>query len=273
MKNFTAILDISTFVWDQVDFNTNKHRYYQLIDLAPIVYEQVADNRVPILLREKLYNLLMLDFPYSNINAINPDYCTLTLSFLTNVFWIPYEDGDDSSISTNPNLVKNYFSDDLKNESYSQIFHINRNAIIGYKFIAYNYFHNHTNNLFITTETNQIEVDSLFYESKAEIVQFFDNYKIKFKHNPKHDQYKAGGKISPLSCYNERAGDTTKAQNLLKSSYLLGNDYYNFDAENQIYVKFVDSNDGTYHGFNVSDEGSNIPNEIKNRFNKNGRKF
>lgn len=57
MKNFAAILDISTFVWNQVDFNTNKHCYYQLIGLAPIVYEQVEDNRVPILLREELYNL------------------------------------------------------------------------------------------------------------------------------------------------------------------------------------------------------------------------
>lgn len=215
----------------------------------------------------------MLDFPYSNINEINPDYSRLTLSFLTNVSWILYEDGDDSSISTKPNIVKNYFSDDLKKESCSQILHIYGNVITGYKFIAYNYFHNHTENLFITTETNPIEIDSLFYESEADVVQFFEQYKIKFKHNPKHDQYKAGGKISPLSCYNERTGDATKAQNLLSTSYSLGNDYYNFDAENEVYVRFVDSNDGTYHGFDVSDEGNNIPNEIKNRFNKNGRKF
>lgn len=273
MKNFVAILDISTFVWNQVDFNTNKHCYYQLIDLAPIVYEWMEDNRVSILLRDELYNLLMSDFPYSSINEINPDYCTLTLSFLTTVPWVTYEDGCDSIISTRPNIVKDYFSDDLKRESDSQILHVCGSEAAGYKFIAYNYFHNHTENLFITSETNPIEVDSLFYESEDDIIQFFEDHKIKFKHNPKHDQYKAGGKISPLSCYNDRTGDVTKAQNLLSTSYSLGNDFYNYDAENEVYVRFVDSNDGTYHGFDVSDEGNNIPNEIKNRFNKNGRKF
>ncbi len=273
MKKIAAILDISTFVWNQLDFNTNKHSYYQLIGLAPIVYEQVEDNRVPILLRAKLHDFLMLDFPYSNINQINPDYCSLTLSFLTKVHWISYDDGNDLSISTNPNIVKNYFSDDLKKESCSQILHIYGNVIFRYKYIAYNYFHNHTGNLLISTAAGQIEVDSLFYESEADVVQFFEQCKIKFKHSPKHDQYKAGGKISPFSCYNDRTGDPTKAQKLLSTSYSFGNDFYNFDAENEVYVRFVDSNDGTYHGFDVSDEGNNIPNEIKNRFNKNGRKF
>lgn len=271
--NIAAILDISTFVWNQVDFNTNKHCYYQLIDLAPVVYKQVKDNRVPILLREELYNLLMSDFPYSSINEINPDYCTLTLLFLSDVSWTPYDDGDDSPISTIPNIVKSHLSTDLKRESNSQILHLCVNEAAGYKFIAYNYFHSYTGNLFITPETNPIEVDSLFFESETDVVQFFERHKIKFKHNPKHNLYSAGGRISPLSCYNDRTGDATKAQNLLRTSYLFGGDYYNFDPENEVFVRFVDSNDGTYHGFDVSDEGNNVPNEMKNKFNKNGRKF
>lgn len=271
--NFTAILDISTFVWNQGDFNINKHIYYELIDLAPVIYQQVRDNRVPILLREKLYSLLMSDFPYQNINEINTDYCTLTLSFLTSTEWFPYEDGETSSVSINPNIVKDHFSDGLKKESDSQMLHLCVNEASGYKFLAYNYFHNHTENLLITTQTNPIEIDSLWYQSENDVVKFFEKYKIKFKHNPKHDQYKAGGKVSPLSCYNERLGDATKAQNLLGTSYPLGNDYYNYDAENGVYVRFVDSNDGTYHGFDVSDEGGKIPHEIKNKFNKNGRRF
>ncbi|MCP1383682.1 hypothetical protein [Runella salmonicolor] len=273
MTHFAAVLDISTFAWNQEDFNKNKHYYYHLISLAPTVYKQVKDNRVPILLRKQLYYLLMSDFPYCSINEINPDYSTLTLSFLASTDWFPYEDGDASTVSISPNIVKDYFSDDLKHESYSQILHLCVNEATGYKFIAYNYFHNHAENLRITKQTKPVEIDSLWYQSEDDVVQFFEKYQIKFKHNPKHDQYKAGGKVSPLSCYNEREGDTTKAQNLLRTSYLLDNDYYNFDAENRVYVRFVDSNDGTYHGFDVSDEGGNIPNKIKNKFNKNGRKF
>lgn len=271
--NFAAILDISTFVWNQEDFKENKHYYYRLIDLAPMVYEQVKDNRVPILLREQLCELLMSDFPYRSIYEINSDYCNLTLSFLTSTEWFPYDDGDASIVSISPNIKKDHFSDGLKKESDSQIIHLCLNEAAGYKFLAYNYFHNHNENLLITTQTSPIEIDSLWYQSEDDVIQFFEKYKIKFEHNPKHDQYKAGGRVSPLSCYNEREGDTTKAQNLLDTSYLISNDYYNFDAENGVYVRFVRTGDGTYHGFDVSDEGSNIPNEIKSKFNKNGRKF
>ena len=116
--NFTAILDISTFVWSQEDFKDNKHCYYELISLAPIVYEKVKDNEVRILLRNELYNLLMSDFPYFSISEISSDYYTLTVSFFTSIKnWIPYIDVDAPTISTSPNIVKDHFSNDLKKES------------------------------------------------------------------------------------------------------------------------------------------------------------
>jgi hypothetical protein len=169
-------------------------------------------------------------------------------------------------------LFKSHFSSNTKTEAQSQICHLYNNGRDGeYKFLAYCYFFNSEENLLLKRRQHKREIETLCYQSEEDIKNFIDKYRIKFKHNPKHNKYKTGGKVSPLSCYNERDGDTKRAQELLESAFLYDGDYYNFDKD--VYVVFVTSNDGTYHGFDISDEGSNIPMDVKKIFNKNGRQF
>lgn len=271
--NFTANIDISTFIWSQEDFNTNKPSYYKLIELAPTVYEQIKEKKIPVLLRDELYYLLMAEFPYISINDISRDYGTLTQLFLKDVNWFPYEDEEISNVSTIPNIIKDHFSEEIKKECGNQIVHLFNNNISKDKFVAYHYFFDHKNKLNVNSKTKSVEIDTLSYQSEDEIIQFFENLKIKFRHNPKHNKYKSGGNISPLSCYNERDEDINRAQRLLDTAHPVNNDFYNYDAENGVYVIFVTSNDGTFHGFDLSDEENNVPYEVKKTFNKNGRKF
>lgn len=271
-----AAIDISTFIWSQEDFNANKNRYYELVKVMPAFYKQLKLFKIPILFRKELYEIITTDFPYTMARDISYDYERLTLSFFVETFsnWISYVDDTDTSVTSNPVLIKAHFNNDTKIEAHSQICHLYYNGQSSeYKFMVYCYFFDSEGNLLLNKQQHKREIETLCYQTEEEIKEFINQYKIKFKHNPKHNKYKAGGKVSPLSCYNERIGDTKRAQELLESAFLYEGDYYNYDNDNDVYVVFVTSNDGTYHGFDLSDEGSNVPIEVKMKFNKNGRQF
>ncbi len=271
--NIKSAIDISTFIWCQEDFNNNRNQYYGLVKMMPGFYEQMKSFKIPILFRKELYEIIITDFPYTMARDISYDYERLTLSFLIDTFsnWIPYADNTDSVVS-NPELIKAHFSNQTKTEAKNQICYLYQNGQNQeYKFIVYCYFFDSEENLILQRQQNERKIETLCYKSEDEIKSFIDKYKIKFKHNSKHNKYKSGGKVSPLSCYNERDGDIKRAQELLETAFLYEDDYYNFDRD--VYVVFVTSNDGTYHGFDLSDEGSNVPVEVKKKFNKNGRQF
>ena len=278
--NFIAAIDISTFIWCKSDYEINKKQYHDLVNVIPTLYENVKSFKIPILFRENLQNLIWAEFPYNMARTVKsdfPDFETLTLSFLVDTFssWIEYSEKNDDTITSVPELIKPHFSDALKTETQSQIVYLFQNwESPEHKFISYKYFYNHPSNLHVLNQQqNTVEIDTLCYNSENEIIQFFERHKIKFKHNPKHNRYKSGGIVSPLSCYNERTGDVTKAQELLETACSVGKDIYNWDKDNNVYVQFVQSNDGTYHGFDVSDEKNNVPYQIKKKFNKNGKIF
>lgn len=274
--SFTATIDISTFIWSEDDFNSNKNQYITLKNLVPNIYSQIKELQLPILLRQELYESIMNEFPYNMVKEIGYDFQRLTMEFLTDTFlnWVLYEENSDNTITSIPVLVKSHFTENVRIETQSQVSHLFYNGKNPeHKFITYDYFFNQKDNLVLDKLGNIATFETFQYNSEEAIIQFFENHKIKFKHNPKHDNYKSGGNISPLSCYNERIGDNTKAQNLFEKAYKIDNDFFYFDEENNVYVKFVSSNDGTYHGFDISDEKSNVPSQIKSKFNKNGRIF
>lgn len=272
--NIKAAIDISTFIWSQEDFDNNRNRYFELVKIMPTFYKKTKDFKIPLLFRDELYNLIITDFPYTMARHISYDYERLTLSFFIETFsnWIYYPDNADASVTSTPATVKPHFSNSTKTETQSQVCHLYHNGQDHeYRYLAYCYFFNSEDNLLLNRQQDECEIETFCYQSEKEISDFIDEHKIKFKHNPKHDKYKAGGKISPLSCYNERLGDTKRAQELLETAFLYKGDYYNFNQD--VYVVFVTSNDGTYHGFDLSDEGDNVPMEVKQKFNKNGRQF
>jgi hypothetical protein len=276
--SFTAAIDISTFIWCEQDFKANKNQYIVLRSLMPNLFTQIKDMRLPILFRENLQQLILTKFPFQTIEEkeIGYDFYRLTYEFLIDTFsnWVIFVENTDNTIYSAPVIKKTHFSDNIQEETQSQIchmFHNNQNT--EHKFIAYNYFFNSRSNLVLNKGDENVEIDTLRYNCMEEIVAFFEKYKIKFRHNPKHDRYKSGGIVSPLSCYNDRIGDITAAQDLLEKSVQIGDDFFWYDEPNNVYVQFVPSNDGTFHGFDISDEQMNVPSTIKNRFNKNGRKF
>ena len=273
--SFTAAIDISTFIWCKNDFENNKNQYYELLAVIPTIYESIKSFKIPVLMRQKLYSQIMDDFPYNEAREISYEFEYLTLSFLANTDWFLYDETINNTITSVPILNKQHFSNSIQTETQSQIVHLFQNGKNPeHKFISHKYFFNHNNNLLVSNQQqNTVEIDTLCYNFESEITQFFERHKIKFKHNPKHNRYNAGGIVSPLSCYNERTGDVTKAQKLLETACSVGKNKYNWDKDNNVYVQFAQSNDGTYHGFDVSDEKNNVPYQIKSKFNKNGKVF
>jgi hypothetical protein len=271
--NFTAAIDISTFVWNKDDYERSPEYYYPLLSLLPIVIDSINKFRLPILMRSQLYNLISNDFPYPFMSRFGYSYfSTKILRLLTTTKWVVYEEISRGDLNCTPEILKNHFSEDLKMECNCQISHL-FNGDFENKFITYSYFFNGYDKLILERLPVQKQIDTLRYSSSEEIINFFERNKIKFKHNSKHDKFKSGGVISPLSCYNDRSGDTTEAQNLLEAAYLVGNDLFCFDEKNNVYVQFVSSNDGTFHGFDLSDDDGNVPRVIKKIYNRNGRSF
>lgn len=272
----TAALDISTFIWCEQDFKMNSHHYYTLLGSISTVYDKIKELKLPMLFSMRLQDLIWNEFPYNMARKINPDFEISTLRFLTETIsnWVSYDDRFDCTLTTIPVLFKPHFNRDAIFE-YQRILNNLFHDELNQKFIIFNYFYNHNANLVLRKEDLQKEIETLIYSSDKDIIQFFDRYKIRFEHNPKHtDQvrYANGEKISPFSCFHQPNGHD-KAQQLLDEAFLYENHYYHFDIENGVFIKFVLTSDLTYHGFDLSDSDNNVPNEVKKKFNKHGKIF
>lgn len=279
--SFTASIDISTFIWCEKDFHANKNQYIILKSLAPNIYTQIKELKLPILLRNELFESIMAEFPYNMVKEIGYDFQKLTLEFLMDTFssWTLYAENYDNTVTSTPELKKEYFSHILKVETQSQVCHFfNTKKNPEHKFITYNYFFNQNNNLIVNRQNDNLEIDTLRYNSEDEINQFFENYRLKFDHNPKHTRHLRysdnGEKISPFTCYHKPNGET-KAKKLFEEAIFHEHYYYNFDLENNVYVRFLRTHVDRpiFHGHDISDENQDVPYKIKKTFNKNGRVF
>jgi hypothetical protein len=248
------------------------------MEVLPFVFGEIRKNGIKVLLRNDVFELIQSDFPYKIVDIYNHDFIWKTLSFLSEVSWMNYAANYSQNLHTKPEIVKDYFNQPIKNEVSYQVKHLSNQIKPENKFLTYRYFWNNDDDLTISKSVGGeiseiIVIETLIYNNLQDIEAFFAKQKNRFEHNPKHDKYKAKGNISPLRCYNERTGDKTQAQKLLETSILLNGDYYNYDENNNVYVVFVITVNKLYHGFDLSDEGENVPVEIKNRFNKDGRRF
>ena len=272
--SITAALDISTFIWKEDDYNENKTHYFGLLEVIPVVYEQVINHKIPILFRKELYELLHIEFPYNMARTISNDFEPLTLSFLskTSSNWSLYNFFNEDSITSVPLIIKPHFSNTTQTEARSQIGHIFINyPFLDYKFIAFNYFYNHTDNLTLTKDNESKVIETLNFSSSRDVLHFFDKYKIKFKHHTKHRRegyydYDRQEQVSPFSCFHNQGASA--AQELLDKAFFYEGHYYNFDLVNNVFVRFNMTIAFEYHGHDLLDEGNNIPNQVKKKFNK-----
>lgn len=265
---YVAVLDISSFIWCQKDFEENKEKYFDLMGKLPDLYEQLLENKAAILLKEELYHEIIQFFPYNSMPNGYEIFERLTFDFLSKIYKVHvYDSIDNSEIISNPNLVKEHFSKSTNEEVRYLITRIHSVQEPKNVFFTFEKLWEYESNLTTSLKETKFEYETVCSDDKNILIKYFEKYKKKFEHNPKHDKYKTGAKESPLSCFNERTGDITKAQELLDKSYEDGNSSYYFDVENNVWVVFRNHEENKYHGFDENNR-EKIPAWIRKLMSK-----
>jgi hypothetical protein len=246
-----AFFDISTFIWDEAHFMVNTKAYYDLMLAVPAILEKLVDEQIPVLLRGELLSEIQTHFPYEIIPSEHFDFQYLTLRYLTKLNVLDYQACVSYSLSCNPNLIRDYFRSLTQEEVKHLIHYVYYTEDMDISLLASAVLGNNFGNLKIKNGSE-----------KEIIVKFFDNPKEHeaivrtlmniFEHNPKHgkiERYFEGKVISPFRYYDSRTGDITKAQSLLNKSTLLGTDYYTWEPDEDVFVRFLNTEGNKYHGF------------------------
>jgi len=264
------VLDISSIVWDENDFSQNQSFYYCLASEF-IIFIQAFENckNLKFVARNELLNNIRGQFPYSI-----PDSAQLftfkkrALQFLSNNRTVTYAADNNSTINSIPDICHNYFRVPLKIEVKYLLSEIHNTE--NYIFCTFrSRWQNNTNLKTINTTTK--EHNTIIHGSGNQTIQDFYNNTFRniFEHNPKHDKSKGkrlenGVMVSPLSCFD--GNDLTVPQNLLDNAVKNGNEYYNYDDVNQIFVCFKCHLDNKYHGYD--EDLNSVPQKIREEFHK-----
>ncbi|MDR1553961.1 MAG: hypothetical protein LBS69_10960 [Prevotellaceae bacterium] len=267
-----VVLDISSIVWNEQDFNADKESYYNLASEFVIFLQAFEScNHLLFIARNELLNEIRGQFPYSIPNS--PELITFkrrALQFLSNNRIASYTISDNQSISSRPNICYDYFSDNLKIEVKYLLSEMHNAG--NYIFCTFSSRWNATEKL-KTTNSITKEHETIIHGTENPTIKdcYNKTFRKIFVHNPKHDSnkgihYDGGEKVNPLSCYNERLADTTIPQNLLDDAISLGTKFYNYDTENHTFVCFKHTHNNIYHGYDENIE--NVPPQIKNILHK-----
>jgi len=251
-----AVLDISVFIWNEAHFHKYKSEYYKFMEILPGVYDGLLTYKVPVAVRPELIDEILGNFPYKNIpDHLYYDFQVRTLSFIGVINMVDYPDKNKTSITSLPNLVKDFFTASTKKEIRYLITHLYNQGPETHRILSAKLFWDPPRNLTLR-DSKKVEIESMLFDNFAKnFGKLVDNFRKIFEHNSKHDQYKSGHRfdkvISPLSCYNNRSKDKSVAQMLLDEALLYEGDYYNYDQDHQTYVKFVNTRANIFHGYDV----------------------
>jgi hypothetical protein len=266
------VLDISSIVWDENDYNANETSYYTLRSEVYLFIQAFEKcNNLKLLVRKELFDNIKLLFPYKLCTEHNMfDFQRMVLQFLSAIKNVSYNE-INTGIYAVPNICYDYFSPDLKTEIGYLITEIHNNSekhifcTFGTRW--------QSDNCLKTHNGNKKEYYTIVHkESSATIQEYYlNNVRNVFEHNEKHDSNKGTRKennewVYPLSCYDEREKDTTIPQQLLESATPFGNDFYNYDDVNQTFVHFKNHLNNKYHGYD--EDINNVPQKIKAEFYK-----
>lgn len=263
---YVVTIDISTLIWNETDYQSNASDYYKLVYHLPNLLKLINDHEACVLMREELKTQILAEFPYSITDQSFRDFQNLTIAFLTQLGtrMIVYPQVNNQNISVTPQIIRHFYSNNTKDEISYLITRIHSIRTPDSKFFTFSYFWPQKNDLTTSIQKDTLKVETICIDDEQRLKDFFTSKKPTFEHNPKHNLYKSGGKVGKLSCYNERLGDKTKAQNLLNSSTKFGEAYYNFDAEHGVYVAFFNTQENIYHGY----DDNTAPDEVRRHFNK-----
>ncbi len=278
--NFNIVLDISSIIWDREDYNKNKNEYYNLQLYISILLEKFEKEKPKILLREELKNEMTDKFPFNELPENFYEFGNLVYSFLGNSSFILYENHVNNSIISIPNLKKEYYSEEIKQEINYLISKIHSDNETRHIYFTFQYLWNKNNVLKTKTDENSKEYKTIISDKDHNLNDFFENLKPKFEHNKKHNCHHNRTReawentenkknfISELSCY--RTKNDKKVQKILDKSIKYKSTYIGYDSENEVWVIFRNHTDNMYHAYDEydCDNIDKIPLSIKSKFNK-----
>ena len=279
--DFNTIIDISSIIWDERDYNINAHHYFNLLSGVSDLLLKIENENSTILLRDELIVEMTNTFP---ANKIPNDFWAIVnqiYSFLgrNESNFISYPSETISDIVSIPNLIKEYYSNTVKKEVSYLISKIHSDNETENVYFTFEYLWKGTDKLKTEVDDESNVYETIISDNGNNLNNFFSKFVPIFEHNPKHDKaYRKtkemwrqsddrDGFLSQLSCY---IGNNKKPQEILNDRYRkkIGGCYYGYDSDNDVYITFRIShiNSNIYHGhdeYNIE----RIPNKVKKQFN------
>ena len=221
--NQTIVFDISALIWDRTHFEVHEPEYYNVMKILPNLFTQILLNAIPVQLRGEFSLEIYTYFPYDIIPNDFYAFQTSALLFLSNCKMVDYPSMDNVTVISEPNLVKHYYQDSIKEEVRYLITHLYKQNRDDQKILSFSLFWEGGNSL-ILRNGHEVSLKTILCDDQAQHETIIAGLKKVFEHNPKHNAFKSsieeyrGVLISQLSCYNERIGDTSNAQKLLDNA-------------------------------------------------------
>ena len=264
-----AVFDIATFIWDRAHFETSTEEYYKLMEVMPELYSQLLSYRIPVAFRDEILDEIRLYFPYEIIPGEYYDFQNSTLTFLSSCKKIDYPEENLTKLKAEPIMEKTFYESTTNSEIRSLITYLYKSGSEHHKILSFNFLWGEFKSLKLT-ELSSVDIESVICDDTEQHRLIAKSFKKIFVHHEKHNEHNSAvdaataaedESASPLSCYNERDGDTTAAQLLLDKSVQLrnkGKGFFAHDVINKTYVKFVPTNNNIYHGFDIVLKGDDL---------------
>ncbi len=277
--DFNIVLDISSIIWDEANYNANKHKYYNLLSGVSTLMVKLEKEMPTILLRDELLIEMTNTFPSNKIPNEFWAIVNQVYSFLGRIrsSIITYSDHIIPDIVSIPNLIKAHYKDTTKNEIKYLISKIHSDTELQNIYFTFKYLWNGVDKLKTEVDGDAKEYETIISDNENELEDFFAKFKSIFEHYPKHDKMlyntkekweeaeDKDGFVSRLSCYNGE--DDVISQELLDNGLKSGECYYNYDSVNEVWVVFRCHLDNKYHGYDENNP-EKIPNKVRKHFNK-----
>ncbi len=276
------IIDVSSLIWDESDYQANQHNYYHLVDGITYFFAKIENEKFPVLLSGNLRDQLMANFPFGKPPYYGGDFESQTLRFLSKVQTCEYPSDSIPNLISIPNIVRNYFNEEVKQEIRFLISKIHVDNESENVYFTFEYLWEGEEKLITRGDESDKEYETIISDRDKELDDFFEKIKPVFEHNPKHDKSPNKDKnaweqsdnklgfISQLSCYNGQ--DNNRPQEILDKRYpeKFGGRYIGYDIDNEVFVVFRCHKDNKYHGYDEYNDNNpeKVPPKVKEHFNK-----
>lgn len=278
---FNAVIDISSIIWDESDYDSNKHHYFNLLKSISLFLIKLKEEKPIILMRDELLKEMPYSFP---ANKIPNDYWHIVqqvYSFIANSEsnFKSFPDNLTPNLVSLPNLIKPYYSSPVANEVNYLLSKIHTDVEYENVYFTFQYLWDGEDKLKTEVQAVVKEYETIISDQDNQLDDFFDKIKPTFEHSSKHDcrsdrtreawknRDTSRNFVSQLSCYCDR--NIEIPQNILNKRYdefFSDSYYYGYDNDNNVYVVFRKTEKNIFHAYDMYDI-ERVPKEVKNHFN------